>query len=642
MGVKDIKDLDKKIDQLRSEKGLTDTAILDALGRRDKDFSTRVDKARGAFGNEGASLTNDRDLLNFVSEKFTGRTPTVPSVAEQEEVKKPGIVESIAKPFTKGLASLANLGETAFDLVRGDTEGAAEAIKKERDFGVFGTARPIGLKQETGERLGTGEFLRDVAGTGAEIASFIAPGSLATKGVAKGAFPTVKALAGAGAVSGGLSGLGVGLQDQDQNALGVLGSTLQGAAIGGVAGPVLGKGLQGIASIPRAVSGITGTSGRIGAGIAGQTTGKGGELIEEAFDIFRRGSTSEVDTVNKFMRISKEDAEASTTDFLTRVVQGVRKLRDEAGQNYQKQLQKIAGEAGDIKKIIEIEDVQKEFIDELTSQTGFRVKITPEGKLDFSSSTIGNNADKKAIQEVFDKLSRWGEDPNDLTPLGLDAFKRQVDDLFLEGKESSALIGSLISSVDRKLKKDVPGYAKMTADYAQMKELLADIKNSLSVGSTIKNKETALNKVLNVFRRADNEERQRITRALEEYIDGDFRAEIVGRNLRLLQSEALGGKLSSMALGGAIFGMFNPSTFGILALTSPRTVGEMIKVLALTGKTKDKLFQKTLQLFGGTPENINKINKVFQKAKGTVPVKGSVGLSNILIKDGNEEEVIEE
>jgi len=88
--VNKIKDLDTKIDNLRN-KGKTDTSILDFLSKNDADFDKRVKSSRNRFSTDQA-IKNDRDLINFVSERVTGKMPTIKSIplaSEQPEKMKP-------------------------------------------------------------------------------------------------------------------------------------------------------------------------------------------------------------------------------------------------------------------------------------------------------------------------------------------------------------------------------------------------------------------------------------------------------------------------------------------------------------------------------------------------------------------------
>jgi hypothetical protein len=175
---------------------------------------------------------------------------------QQPEQKGPGLVQSlvqgVAKPFLKLGTNVLNFGEGAIDLAQGKVAQAGEAANKTRDYGYFGqNIAPVG---GTSNKIGVGDFAKDVIGTGAEIGSYLAPvgvgGALASKAPA---LAKVGAGAGFGALGGALGSGGAELQEKDSNISSVLGSaatgSLAGAAIGAafpIAGEVAGKAGQAI------------------------------------------------------------------------------------------------------------------------------------------------------------------------------------------------------------------------------------------------------------------------------------------------------------------------------------------------------------------------------------------------------------
>lgn len=76
---------DKRIDKSR-QLGATDTNILNKISQVDPDLKARIDKSRQLYGSQGSTITNDRDLLNMMSQKFSGNMPKVSSIPSQEDV----------------------------------------------------------------------------------------------------------------------------------------------------------------------------------------------------------------------------------------------------------------------------------------------------------------------------------------------------------------------------------------------------------------------------------------------------------------------------------------------------------------------------------------------------------------------------
>lgn len=79
-----MKDFNIKVDNARKA-GKSDTQILNTLSKVDKDFKNRVDIMRSRMVKGKTEVKNDKDLLNFISMKLSGKMPTVESVPDQQE-----------------------------------------------------------------------------------------------------------------------------------------------------------------------------------------------------------------------------------------------------------------------------------------------------------------------------------------------------------------------------------------------------------------------------------------------------------------------------------------------------------------------------------------------------------------------------
>ncbi len=127
-------------------------------------------------------------------------------------------IQGRASPFTKTLASGLAVAEATPKLIGGDVAGAQEALSRERQFGVFGGARPIGTVQETGEEKSTVGGILDIFGTGLEIGTTVIGGGVGAQTVKTGARAGLgqafKAGARVGAPIGGLEAGAVSLQEE--------------------------------------------------------------------------------------------------------------------------------------------------------------------------------------------------------------------------------------------------------------------------------------------------------------------------------------------------------------------------------------------------------------------------------------------
>jgi len=68
----------KRVDEKRKEQ-YSDTEILNKLSEKNKNISKITRMSRDRYGAEGSGITNDRELLNALSEKLSGQNPTVES-----------------------------------------------------------------------------------------------------------------------------------------------------------------------------------------------------------------------------------------------------------------------------------------------------------------------------------------------------------------------------------------------------------------------------------------------------------------------------------------------------------------------------------------------------------------------------------
>lgn len=168
------------------------------------------------------------------------------AVTPKKKEKKPGVVQSIvrtvASPVLKTLASGAAM------INAGDKEDYDRIQKEGVSFGEYlGKAKPVGAGFDVTKGLKENiRPLADAAGTGLEVASYIAPvGKLKTgydaiKGgrIAKGAIEGAKA----GSIAGGIGGTGSELQDPNATVGSVAGAGVAGSLIGGATGGALGGG----------------------------------------------------------------------------------------------------------------------------------------------------------------------------------------------------------------------------------------------------------------------------------------------------------------------------------------------------------------------------------------------------------------
>lgn len=513
-------------------------------------------------------------------------------------------VQGVAKPFAKVGASVLNIGETVGDLGRagvaalqGDKEKASELvseanrdIRQERSFGYLGNARPVGISQTTGQDLSPGRTALDVAGTGAEIASFAVPASGAVKGaktvgqVGLRALPRVAAdQAALGAAAGVLGGAGQEAQKEDATARSIAGA----GAFGGAVGAGIGAAIPTAGALAR---GATNTIGRIGAEVLGRSTGAGEAAIREAF--------SNPNVVKYARGAGKEGPEGLMTQALEDAQKGLKTLKQKRGAAYEKELNLIKLDKTQMDSILQD---SRRVARDLLGSSGVTVDESAGkllNKLSFENSTIERG--QGTVQKAFNDVMKW----RDTTPAGLDKLKKKLsqhlDEIpVTERGGAFQFVLDLKNSVDSRLKSDVPGYQQMTSKYSEASDLIDEIQRALSLKDTAA-KDTAIRKLMSTMRQ-NNELRKEMLDVLGAVAGRDISGKIAGATLSTATPRGLAGVLQPQIGGvGAVSSFINPSTIPwlitYLAISSPRLVAEAVAVLSkIKGPTIPAVYRQQLR-----------------------------------------------
>lgn len=90
------------VDQIEKarQQGKSDTEILDKLKTLVPEFSNPIDKSRTIYNTDN-HIKNDRDLLNFLSVRYSGKMPTTPSVPTQSNLTPEQIKQNIQQKQTE-------------------------------------------------------------------------------------------------------------------------------------------------------------------------------------------------------------------------------------------------------------------------------------------------------------------------------------------------------------------------------------------------------------------------------------------------------------------------------------------------------------------------------------------------------------
>ncbi len=327
--------------------------------------------------------------------------------------------------------------------------------------------------------------------------------------------------------------------------------------------------------------------------IIGGTTGVGGEVASmareggEAFTKGMRGGVSQDKVIGKAR-------------------QAVAKVRDNMGSRYKEQKTELS-------KNTENFDMRplKQSVKDAMDSDEYNIKVSPEGDLDFSRSTLTNPESQKAATDVIQIISEWGTQAGDNTLMGLDLLKRKLDDVYSPTSKSRALVTKLKKQVTQMATDKVPEYGEMLSDYSKASDFVGELDRL--VGSNLKKTDvtTGINKLTKVLK-----EDPKFRRELMEQLDLEGGSNV----LEEMAGTAMSGvkpKGSLKQVGAAAVFINNPILGSMIAAgASPRVMGEFLKGLGygskkvkevLSGMKKAHLFDENVygagQLAGRAAED---------------------------------------
>ncbi len=408
---------------------------------------------------------------------------------------------------------------------------------------------------------------------GPEIAKIIAPSlpgaGFAVGGIVGGAggLPTGGVVSAPGAVAG--AGLGYAMGKRTESALEQYAGTrppetIEKAATevvkdiptgvtmemgGAIGGKVLQKGIEVGGKI---VKPLLGRLSGVGTGFAEEAL-KGSEQFYKGL----RGKISGEEIVNTFKS----------------ALQRIKEIR---GAYYQKRLADIATTDTGVRTIgkpyegpqIDLKPINLEL---RKLMENYRIKVTPEGELDFSHMAVGDKG-RKDVEKMIEAVWNW----KDNTPLGIDALKRYLGDFYSESSQARAFSSSLYKSAKDTLTKAIPEYAEMTKGYSEASRLIQDIEKGLMLKQSGKFTADQTLRRLTSSMRDSFEMRGDLVRALGEGASEDLQGLLAGYAGRSVLPVGMAG--SPLVLIGeiAIARFFNPKFWPILAVSSPRVQAEFL------------------------------------------------------------------
>jgi hypothetical protein len=139
------------------------------------------------------------------------------------------------------------------------------------------------------------------------------------------------------------------------------------------------------------------------------------------------------------------------------------------------------------------EDLARQIADRLNNKSIKQTASGPErkGEFDWERTSVGSmkktkkgwsgTGDVKDLKDMYDQIMKWGSKPEDITPMGLDMLKRNLDQFYSPKSDVRAFTTSARNKVKDLIVKNVPEYAEMTKGYSEASNLIKDIESNLMI-----------------------------------------------------------------------------------------------------------------------------------------------------------------
>lgn len=325
----------------------------------------------------------------------------------------------------------------------------------------------------------------------------------------------------------------------------------------------------------------------IGARVVGESlglsTGTGYGAIKGAFEAGNTGGEAQ-----SAFRAGISGGENGGDALLQSAQDAFQKIKNERQTAYQTQLEAIKTGS----HALTTEAIQPIFdkFDQLLHN--FDVIKNTDGTLDFSNSRLESEGGSISdIRQINNELEKYRQGLKQINPANIDHLKTFITDRYTFGTRGSAFTTPLADTVRTVLKDRVPGYEKLTGDYAQASADLKSLKD-LSLGGRA-GKETIIRKLTSAMR-GNNEYRRVLLQELEN------------KSGNKVVSQAAGVALSKLAPAGltkyteGLAAVLHPSLLLALPFESPRLVGEFINALGKGNRVLENIGNAFIRYKGPT------------------------------------------
>lgn len=331
------------------------------------------------------------------------------------------------------------------------------------------------------------------------------------------------------------------------------------------------------AASPLVFNPIAKAAGKVVSNVLGITTGAGEKAIQRAFD-----------NPNSSGLVNAMSGKIGAEDVANNVIKSVEDYRDAASQKYLNdinaainngQIQNWEARAGKI-----VSDLQNK------AQSRIRDFGVTVGQNASGKATIDTHAASSDIatdgKDLLKKIMKWGNDPSDLTPAGLDNLKKNViSEQVGKGGKIGAYAKSLYDSLKDSLNANIPGYENATKPYAQAQDVLDELRQAVSAKPNGESNGHAVVSKIQYLLKQPTDYRANIIKKLPN--GEDLLDQIAGLHL---QNYAPRG-LARILLGGeGLHAILSPHPASIPAMAgaalagSPRIVGQGARIAGMAAQ----------------------------------------------------------
>jgi len=350
----------------------------------------------------------------------------------------------------------------------------------------------------------------------------------------------------------------------------------------GLYSDLLNRGIQKTADIGLAPVRAVGRGARNVLGSTlGVSTGEGGTTVNTALKQAMQGGDARA-AFREALR-----GKYTPEEIVDEAKEALRAVRQTRSQTYTQNVADLADNTiHDLKPLYDAVD------DNLSK---FNIQKTAGGGLDFSRSKFAlDTVAQKDIKTLVDYVRQYGTKADDATTMGLDNLKQVLGGYYSPNSDYRAFVQGVKNVIwDPSNKggilKDVPGYAKLTSQYADDTQFIEQLEKTLSLGGKAA-VDTTFKKLISSLK-DNNPARNALVTQLNEYSKGGLLPKIAGSDM----SQVLPGGLTGLIeKTGGVYALLSghglPALTALLTVASPRVVGEFINALGITSQVATKMF----------------------------------------------------